>query len=338
MSLLKYIKDKISFLIYYSVLITFISIVFFVSNLQQDKLSNVIYINLIGLIFTSIYIINEYIKKVKFYREIEEVRDSNKIDLINLSSKPVDNESKLFIAIFKSLQNQSKLNARKLQQERKEYQDFIMSWVHEIKLPIATTKLILSNSDGRSVDYLVNKIEDEIIKIDNYVEQALYYSRIDDFSNDYFIEEIELGRVIKNSIKKYSKIFIDKYIKVFTFEEKYYVNTDSKWLSYIIDQIVYNSLKYTDKEGSIKIEYDENNSEKKLIIEDNGIGIKDEDINRVFEKGFTGNTGRNNYKSTGMGLYLAKEMAIKLGHEISIESQEGVYTRTIIHFPKIRVY
>ena len=116
------------------------------------------------------------------------------------------------------------------------------------------------------------------------------------------------------------------------------VHSDKKWLGFIIDQLITNSLKYTYFEGSISIWFEQDDKEKRLMIQDNGIGINVEDINRVFEKGFTGTTGRNHSKSTGMGLYLAKKLANKLGHDLSIQSVEGEFTKVTIHFPKIRNY
>lgn len=338
MKLMDYIKDKKKFIVYYFFMMIFISMIFFLSNSQQDKLSNIVYINLVGLIFTVIYILAEYLGKKDLYKEIEDIIESDKPNLIKFSSKFSNNELKLFTKLFNHLQENNKTNIEKLYDEKKEYEDFIVSWVHEIKLPIATSKLILSNSNINTNEYLVDKIEDEIIKIDNYVEQVLYYSRIDTFSNDYFIEEIEVSKFIKNIIKKYAKIFINKKIKVKVFDSKEYIHSDIKWISYIVDQIIYNSLKYTDENGCISIDFEEDNLEKRLVIKDNGIGISSQDINRVFDKGFTGSIGRKYCKSTGMGLYLSNKMVKKLGHDIFIESKEGDYTKVTIVFYKVDMY
>ena len=338
MKLIDYVKDKKKFIVYYFFMMIFISMIFFLSNSQQDKLSNIVYINLVGLIFTGIYILSEYLGKKDLYKEIEDITQSDKPNLIKFSSKFSNNELKLFIRLFNHLQENNKINIEKLYDEKKEYEDFIVSWVHEIKLPIATSKLILSNSNVNTNEYLVDKIEDEIMKIDNYVEQVLYYSRIDTFSNYYFIEEIEVSKFIKGIIKKYAKIFINKKIKVKVFNSKEYIHSDIKWISYIVEQIIYNSLKYTDENGCISIDFEEDNLEKRLIIKDNGIGIASQDINRVFDKGFTGSIGRKYYKSTGMGLYLSNKMAKKLGHDILIKSKEGYYTKVSIIFYKVDMY
>ncbi|WP_081799488.1 ATP-binding protein [Neobacillus jeddahensis] len=117
-----------------------------------------------------------------------------------------------------------------------------------------------------------------------------------------------------------------------------FVQSDSKWLGYMIDQIIANSLKYTNEGGLVSVHFEEDHKEKRLLIQDTGIGITPGDINRIFEKGFTGSIGRSHAKSTGIGLYLAKQLANKLGHDISIESEEGAFTKVVIHFPKIRNY
>ncbi|MBP1761032.1 MAG: putative two-component sensor histidine kinase, partial [Firmicutes bacterium] len=167
------------------------------------------------------------------------------------------------------------------------------------------------------------------------VEQVLYYSKIDDFSKDYFVQELELQSIVNQVIKKHARTFIHKNIRIETDSTDMEVMSDKKWLLFILDQIISNSLKYTDQGGKIKIHAERDEREKRLIIMDNGIGIRPEDIDRVFDRGFTGFNGREFSKSTGIGLYLARRLARKLGHDISVESVYGEYTCLTIHFPKL---
>ncbi|MGC3748939.1 sensor histidine kinase [Enterococcus faecalis] len=264
--------------------------------------------------------------------------ESNHEEFLATLPKPRNDEQLLYLELLKKVNSVHGDQLQKLYNEKMDHQDFITSWIHEVKVPIAAGRLLMENSNGKTVEYLVDKFEDELDRIENYVEQALYYSRIDSFSKDYFISEVVLDQVAKNSVKKFAKSFINKQIRFHMDNIEQVVHTDSKWLGFIMDQVFSNSLKYTGEGGEISVQFEEDLKEKRLQIQDTGIGIKPEDISRVFEKGFTGSIGRSHAKSTGLGLYLAKEMALKLGHDLSIHSEDGKYTKVIIHFPKIRNY
>ncbi|WP_061213290.1 sensor histidine kinase [Syntrophomonas wolfei] len=244
-------------------------------------------------------------------------------------------EHKLFKKLLFKIYDEQNSRLEKIHAEKKENFEFISSWIHEIKTPIAVSKLLLENNSCKDEGGLLNSLEEEIELIERLVEQVLYYSKIDDFSRDYFVQELELNRVLRESIKKHAKIFIAKNIRIEMENLDITVTTDKKWLLFILDQIISNSLKYTPPGGLIKVYTEKDEREKRLIIMDNGIGIRPEDIDRVFERGFTGYNGREFNKSTGMGLYLARRLARKLGHDMSIDSVYGEYTRVMIHFLKL---
>ncbi|QKE72745.1 sensor histidine kinase [Arthrobacter citreus] len=338
MSFFQYIKDKRYFFILYGVMMIFVSIMMMISTESNDMINNLLYTNLVCLFFVAVYILLGYFRQKAFYKKIVELTEQEKEELILALPKPQTINQTVYHEVLKKLHNEHTLQIQRLLIEKLEHQEFVLSWIHEVKLPIAASKLIMEHSTGKSLDELVDKLEDELNKIDYYVEQALYYSRIDSFSKDYFITEINLNQIIKSSVKKYAKLFINKEIGLSIANEAQFVQSDPKWLSFITDQIVSNSLKYTNDKGTISFYYEDDQKEKRLIIEDTGVGIPPQDLNRVFEKGFTGNNGRTQIKSTGMGLYLAKQLAIKLGHNLSIQSEEGLFTKVIIHFPKVRNY
>ncbi|HFF3743252.1 sensor histidine kinase [Bacillus cereus] len=338
MSFFKYLKDKRFFFILYFMLMLFVSLIMVVNDMRNLILQNLLYTHVIGLLFVSLYITIGYYYRRSFYVEINNLIENQQKDFPVEMLKPQNYEQALYVKMIKRLNDNHSKQLQQLIEEKVDHQDFIMSWIHEVKLPIAASRLLLENSTGKTVDFLVDKFEDELNKIDNYVEQALYYSRIDSFSKDYFITDVQLNQIIKHSVKKYAKLFITKRIHFHMKEEQQFVQSDSKWLAFILDQITANALKYVNEEGEISFCFEEDSREKRLLIQDTGIGIKQEDIHRVFERGFTGSTGRIHISSTGMGLYLAKQMALKLGHDISIQSQKGRYTRVTIHFPKIRNY
>ena len=182
--------------------------------------------------------------------------------------------------------------------------------------------------DNEEIDRKI--LQQELFKIERYVEMVLTYIRLDSISSDYVITKISLDEVVKDSVKKYATIFINKKIKLNYVSHETMVISDKKWLSFAFEQILGNSVKYSGTGGEITIETCEN----KLVIEDKGIGIKEEDLPRIFEKGFTGFNGRYEKKSSGLGLYLCKKILDKLGHHIEISSKVGEGTRIEITFPK----
>ncbi|MBT2291353.1 sensor histidine kinase [Paenibacillus albidus] len=215
-----------------------------------------------------------------------------------------------------------------VQDKQKEYYDFIVSWFHEIKTPIAILRLMQQTEiDPKS-------LEEEVSRIEHYVDQALYYAKLDSFNQDYEIVNCNLEALSKEVVKNHSKTFISKKISIHLDIQSTFVQSDSKWLFFIVNQLVTNSLKYTYDQGQISIATRVTLQEKLLIIRDNGIGIDRKDLPRIFNRGFTGTNGRTLIKSTGMGLYLAQELSKKLGHYITCESEVGSFSEFTIHFPK----
>lgn len=214
-----------------------------------------------------------------------------------------------------------------IQSKQKEHYDFIVSWFHEIKTPIAVIRLL------QQTEMDANSLREEIGKIENYVDQALYYAKLDSFSQDYDIQNCDSIQISKEIIKSHSKTFISKKIRINLQFHSLKVQSDPKWLQFIINQLLTNSLKYTENGGEITISANNTPQEKQLLIRDNGIGISQKDLPRIFNRGFTGETGRTYTSSTGMGLYLAQALSNKLGHYITCTSEMGSFTQFTIHFP-----
>lgn len=338
MKLWEYIKDKKFLIFLYLLLLAFInSTIHLDSDIKVDG-ESILYINLVSTVFFSIYLIIEYLYKRRYYLTIKDIIENKSGNIINYLPEPKTFEDNLYKQLFKSIYDEENGKFQALQNEIKDNQEYIASWVHEVKTPISVIRLTIENAYNKPTEKILSSIEEEVDKIEGQVDQALYHSRIDSFSKDYFINEINLNKASREAIKRQAKTFINKKIKVEIEEGEVIVLTDKKWLGFIIDQILSNSLKYTPEGGKIKFSFYQDNKEKRLIIEDNGIGIKPEDIGRVFNKSFTGYTGRQYQKSTGMGLYLAKKLSRKLGHDITLESSYGEYTRAVIHFPKLTDY
>ncbi|WP_425447561.1 sensor histidine kinase [Dethiothermospora halolimnae] len=316
----------------------FISLVIYLDNGFGVTIENIIYINMVASTFFLTYLIFGFLFNKRYYDDIEYIIDNNSENITTVLPKPRKYSQKLINRLIKKLYIDQNKKLSKLHDVRKENIEYITSWVHEVKTPISVMRLLIESNNNKTKEDILDSFEEELDRIDRYVEQALYHSRIDSFSRDYLINEINLENIIKNNIKKQAKTFISKKIKIETKNIDINISTDKKWLSFIIDQILSNSLKYTPEGGVIKIYGEKDDKEKRIIIKDNGIGIKEEDLPRVFQRGFTGYTGRQNNKSTGMGLYLAKRLSMKLSHNLTINSKYGDYTEVIIHFPKLTDY
>jgi len=215
---------------------------------------------------------------------------------------------------------------------KKELLDYYGMWVHQIKTPIAALDILLQNTermlyqlDEKEMMQKAISVSDmkmELFKIEQYVEMALNYLRVEDISSDLVFKKYELDDMVRQVIRKYAKIFISKKIKIDFKLTKACIVTDEKWFIFVLEQIISNALKYI-KKGQIFIYM----KEKSLVIEDTGIGIPAEDLPRIFEKGFTGYNGRENKKSTGIGLYLCKNIMDKLQWNITVDSEVGSGTK-----------
>lgn len=215
---------------------------------------------------------------------------------------------------------------------KKELLDYYGMWVHQIKTPIAALDILLQNTermlyqlDEKEMMQKAISVSDmkmELFKIEQYVEMALNYLRVEDISSDLVFKKQELDDMVCQVIRKYAKIFISKKIKMDFKPTKACIVTDEKWFIFVLEQLISNALKYT-KKGQISIYM----KEKSLVIEDTGIGIPAEDLPRIFEKGFTGYNGRKNKKSTGIGLYLCKNIMDKLQWNITVDSEVGSGTK-----------
>ena len=214
------------------------------------------------------------------------------------------------------------------EEKRTEMKDYYTMWVHQVKTPIAAMNLILQTGEGP--DH--GRLSTELFKIEQYVEMVLQYLRADSPSADLVIREYQLDSIVKKAIHKYAPVFIRKKTALDYRPAVCLVRTDEKWLLFVIEQLLSNALKYTER-GRITIRLEEereteNGGElRTLIVEDTGRGIAPEDIPRVFEKGYTGCNGRVNQGSSGIGLYLFKKVMTRLAHEMVIESQPGVGTK-----------
>ena len=322
MEILKsYLKKNIKVYILFIVFIFIFFIMFYLYNLPLEAL---IYTGSFCFLAALVASFSDFVNYRESYRKLKFLEENILNDLDALP-KSLDIRIDYYHKIIEKLYEELEKLTQENRQKNTDMVDYYSMWVHQIKTPIAAMNFLLDNEE---VDQKI--LQQELFKIERYVEMVLTYIRLDSISSDYVITKINLDEVVKDSVKKYATIFINKKIKLNYVSHETMVISDKKWLSFAFEQILGNSVKYTSTSGEITIETCEN----KLIIEDNGMGIKEEDLPRIFEKGFTGFNGRYEKKSSGLGLYLCKKTLDKLGHHIEISSKVGEGTRIEITFPK----
>ena len=209
------------------------------------------------------------------------------------------------------------------EQWRSEMNDYYLMWAHQIKTPIAAMKLLVGERDDKFL------LTEEIFKVEQYVEMVLHYLRLESMSSDMILKKYRLYDMVKQVVKKFSVLFINSGLSLELGDfEDVWVLTDEKWLVFVLEQVLSNSIKYT-KKGKISI-YVKPDGTMTLVIEDTGMGIRAEDLPRIFDRGFTGYNGRMDKKSTGIGLYLCRQVMNRLGHGIWVESTEGAGTKVYL--------
>ena len=245
---------------------------------------------------------------------------------VSLGYDPIDELYQEKILLLKEQLQDQEQEYREREQEQL---DYFTLWLHQIKTPIAAMSLLHQQLPHTGEK---KQLEQELIRVEDYTHMALNYLKLEGNNQELDLTEVDLDAVIKKVIKKYASLFIYNAIQLDYKPTHLTVVSDSKWLEVLIEQVLSNSLKYTPK-GSIRI-YTENNQ---LIIEDNGSGIRSEDLPKIFEKGYTGMSGRLHEKSTGLGLFLSRMICKRLGHAMTIESEVNVFTRVTLDLSRERV-
>ncbi len=305
-SYLKYHKRLI--LLYVLFCIIFIA----VFALYHLPLNAVIYPFVLCLLITAVIVIYDFIYIRQRYKKLEELKKFTEA-MIEDFPQPHSVEEEQYAEIISVLKNEiAELEAV----SGKKYNDVIeyyTLWVHQIKTPIASMRLTLQNEDSE----LSRRISADLFRIEQYVEMVLTYLRLDSDSSDYVFKEYDIDSMLRQCIKKFASEFIARHLSIDFTPTCEMIITDEKWLSFVIEQIISNALKYTRK-GGIRIYM---KAPKLLCIEDSGIGIAQGDLPRIFEKGYTGNIGRIEEHSSGIGLYLCKRICDNLGIKIEVQSE-----------------
>lgn len=273
----------------------------------------------------------EYYRWRKYFHKVNHLLKEldKKYLLCELLEKGECQEEKILKDIFYDMEVSMNERVSGYERNLHEYKEYVETWVHEIKIPIATANMILANH--KEADY---GIQDEVNRMEGYVEQALFYARSNDVEKDYLINRVNLKQVAEEVILKNKKLLRNMNAKIQIHQMDTEVNSDSKWLAFMMGQVIDNSIKYGKKdELAIEIYSEQRENTVLLHICDNGAGIKASELSKVFLKGFTGSNGRQKANSTGIGLYLCKKLCERLQHNITIDSTEGEGTRVTFIFP-----
>lgn len=326
-----YLKDKI---IYISLLLFAVITIEILLIPYDIQIFIKIYVAVAIIVGFLIGFLVEYYSKKNYYETIKSrIKELQEEYLImEVLPKADFTEANILEEIIRDIGKSMLENVNKYKYLQEDYKDFIELWIHEIKIPIATSKMIVENNKNE----ITASIDEELDKIDNYTEQALFYARSNTVEKDYIVRKIQLKEIVNASILKNKAQLIQNKISIDIKDLEEIVYTDSKWCIFIINQIIQNSIKYSKKENrQIEIFSEEKKENIILHLKDNGIGIKESELTRVFEKGFTGENGRiTGKKSTGIGLYLCQKLCDKLciGLELNSKKDEGTEVKLI--FPK----
>ena len=339
MKIKDYIKDKSL-----SIILRLIFLVFVVYILCLSRVENITinFIITLWIVLTFIEFAHDYLRRYDYYTKVEaSLRELDKKYLLPvLMEEPSFLEGKILYNVLSTTDKamNEEVNLYKFNQE--EYKEYLDLWVHEIKLPISASKLIIENNKNEHTLSLLEEIE----KIEDFIEQALYYSKSNEVELDYIIKETNLKKYISNTIRRNKKLIRENKIIIDLQDFNSNVYCDKKWLEYILNQIIINSIKYIGSEdineklkrepGKITIYTKESNNYMELFIKDNGVGIDEKDLKKVFSKGFTGINGRKFKKSTGLGLYISKKLADRMYLGLEIDSKVKEETTVKITFPK----
>ncbi len=325
-----YLKDRIGFV----AAVVCIMVVFKLLGFACKARMDFIWV-MEGIIFvTSLCAFGaDYRKRSRFYRELQGILDGldQKYLITEMMVQPDFEEGKIWMDVLYDTGKSMRDKLNDTEDSLRDFKEYLELWIHEIKIPIAALNLM--NYNG-SQD--LKKQKAQLARINGFVEQILFYARADAAEKDYLLTACNLDAAINQVLQQQKDLLIGNKIRIEKNDTDHSVVTDSKWLAFMLGQIVNNSIKYRDtaKQSCISFAVEDMADKTVLRIRDNGIGITQQDIDRVFDKTFTGENGRRGNASTGMGLYICKQLCNKLGHSIAITSVYGEYTEVEIVFGK----
>lgn len=334
MNIGKYIKEKKENIILFIILV--IILLFLLDLFGVNKYLTIMILSLLSIYFI-VDFFTFYLKRKKYYDNF--LNNLNLLDkkylILETLEEPEFLDGKFFYDALYKIDKSMMENINNYRNETEDFKEYVEMWIHEIKIPIAGLMLMYHNNKTVNKNFL-----DQLNSLDNLTDQILYYVRSNYAEKDFLIKEASMDKIINEVLLKNKDSILENHIDVTVDVKNIKVLTDSKWLVFILNQIINNSIKYCDKNRKSYIMFyiEDNEKETTLHIKDNGIGVNASDLKHVFDKSFTGENGRKMRNSTGFGLYISKKLIEKLGHKISATSEENKYFEIAITFGKNNLY
>ena len=322
---LKYLKQKLGLFVVGMTFSLIFTVSFFLYHLPVEA---VIYPTILCIFIGILVLIFDFMLKNAHHKKLTQIKS---IDDALTTTFPFDNniQNEDYRKIISTLCKQYKQYQQETNNKYMDMIEYYTVWAHQIKTPIAAMRLTLQNEDSP----LSRKLTNDLYRIEQYVEMVMTFLRLNSNSTDYVFKEYDLDTIVRSAVKKFSSEFIDRKLRLIYEPLNTSVITDEKWLSFVIEQVLSNALKYT-PDGSIKISLVK---EKTLRIEDTGIGIAPSDLPRIFDNGYTGFNGRTDKRASGIGLYLCKRICNNLGHGITANSKVDVGTIIDIDLSQFKI-
>ena len=329
-----YIKEKKENIILFIILV--IILLFLLDLFGVNKYLTIMILSLLSIYFI-VDFLTFYLKRKKYYDNF--LNNLNLLDkkylILETLEEPEFLDGKVFYDALYKIDKSMMENINNYRNETEDFKEYVEMWIHEIKIPIAGLILMYHNNKTVNKNFL-----DQLNSLDNLTDQILYYVRSNYAEKDFLIKEASMDKIINEVLLKNKDSILENHIDVTVDVKNIKVLTDSKWLVFILNQIINNSIKYCDnnRKSYIMFYIEDNEKETTLHIKDNGIGVNASDLKHVFDKSFTGENGRKMRNSTGFGLYISKKLIEKLGHKISATSEENKYFEIAITFGKNDLY
>ncbi len=297
----------------------------------EGVLANMTYALGLVMFLGGCYLVWDYLKYRSKYRELQQLLlAQERADELPQTASGIE---RVYQQIIRAQEAEKRALITQLDEKQQDMADYYTMWTHQIKVPLSAMDLLLQNADGEP--QIVKQLREEVFKTGQYVDMALHYARMESISSDLSFTKIDVDELVKKALKKFWLLFSGAGISLHLNECHAQVVTDAKWLSFVIEQVLSNAIKYT-KDGSISIYGTDEEGRHVtdgcayLVIEDTGIGIGESDLPRIFERGFTGYNGRLGEKSTGIGLYLCRQIMDRLGFSVRVESKRGEGTKVFL--------